>query len=115
MSTIGIKETKELLEFGFALQKGIVASLEDKKISLTDFPNFMPAIVKSTSAFGGIQQVKAEMLDLSDEEKKELIEFARDKFDLDDDDLEKLIEDTLVVLIDLFEIALRYIDRTQNG
>ena len=39
-----MKNIKELLEFGLLLQVAIVDSLQDKKITLMDFPKFIGVI-----------------------------------------------------------------------
>ena len=42
---LGIKETKEVLNFGFDLLEAIIKSLDDKKFSIvTDAPRFVPVI-----------------------------------------------------------------------
>jgi len=104
----GIKETKELLEFGFKMQKAIVAAASDGKVDLTDAPLFFPPLMASVKAFGGIQGVSAELLNLDDVEKKELLDFARESFDLPDDQLEMLIEDTIAEILDLVKLGGRW-------
>lgn len=104
----GIKELKELLAFGFKLQKAI-ASLGDGKINvIVDAPKFLPALLSAPKAFGGIGLVLAEIKDLDEAEREELLAFVRDEFDLSDDRLEELIEDTLEELLSLFKLAQRF-------
>jgi len=112
---LGINETKELLDFGFNLQGAFVGSLEDGKITLMDTPRFLKVLGSAGKAFGGIQKVGAELLDLSEAEHKELIDFARERFDLPDDVLELLIEDTLDQLLNNFRTAIRWKDRKNQA
>lgn len=72
MEKYGIKETKELALFGFAVAKGIKASLADGKLSILDVFNFRGALKASEDAFAGIEKVPSELLDLSPEELGEL-------------------------------------------
>jgi len=106
--TFGIEETKDLLDWGFVTFNAIGKATADGKVTLTDFPYFVPAISKAASAFGGIQAVAAEMLDLDDEESAELLEFARQRFDLENDRLEELIIETLDATLTLYKLALKW-------
>lgn len=105
----GITELKELLAFGFKLQKAIMGSLEDGKINVVvDAPKFFPALLAAPKAFGGINLVMKEIADLTDEERAELVAYVSEEFDLSNDQLEYLIEDTLDELLRLVKIAQRY-------
>lgn len=110
---IGIQETKELLDFGFKLQEGIISAMEDNKASLLDIPAFVPAIMSAPKAFANVHQVLAELKDLNSDERTELLEFARERFDLPDNDLEIIIEDTLEVILLNVKIATRWANRTK--
>ena len=90
------KETIELLEFLFDLGDATQASLaDDGKISIGDAPKFFGVVWKAPVAIGGIQNVPKELSDLSEEGKAEVLAYVRQRFDLPDDELELLIEDTL--------------------
>lgn len=105
---IGIKETKELLEFGFAMQKAIAGALADDKINFMDAKHLLAIIKPAAQGLGGISRVKAELLDLDDDEQAELVAFAAERFDLENDELEKLIEDTMDQVLDLVQLSARY-------
>ncbi len=107
-ANIGIQETKELLEFGFNLQEAITKSLSDGKINLLDVPKFLGVIKTAGSAFSGINKIKAELADIAVSEKQELIEFARERFDLPNNQLEILIEDTLEEVLNIYKLATRW-------
>jgi hypothetical protein len=104
----GIKELKELLTFGFKLQKAIAAVGDGKINVIVDAPKFLPALLAAPKAFGGIGIVLAEIKDLDEAERLELLAFVREEFDLSDDRLEELIEDTLGELLSLFKLAQRF-------
>lgn len=105
----GIKEIKELLSFGFKLQKAIMGSLDDGKINVvTDAPKFLSALLAAPKAFGGMNLILAEIKDLSEAEREELLTFVQEEFELADQNLEYLIEDTLDQLIGIFKLAQRY-------
>jgi hypothetical protein len=105
----GIKEIKELLAFGFKLQKAIMGSLDDGKINVvTDAPKFLSALLAAPKAFGGMNLILAEIKDLSEAEREELLTFVQEEFELADQNLEYLIEDTLDQLIGIFKLAQRY-------
>ena len=107
-NNLTLKETKELLEFGFALQEGIVKSLNDGKLNILDVPSFFKAALKAPAAIGGINLVGPELLDLQPEEKEALVVFAKEYIDLPDDELELLIEDTVEQVLNLYQLALRW-------
>ena len=93
---LGIKETKEILTFGFDLLEAILKSLEDKKFSIvTDAPRFVPVIFSAAKAFSGIELVKEELKDLTPEEQEELITELKARFDLKNDAVEILMEDVI--------------------
>ena len=108
MENVGIKETKELLGFGFSLQKTIAGAMSDGVINWKDLRYLVGLIKPAAQGLGGINKIKAEILDLDDQEKAELMDFARQEFDLDNDNLEHLIEDTLDQLLDLIKLSLRF-------
>ena len=109
MESYGINETKELLDFGFKLQKAIMDALEDKKISvILDAPKFLAAALAAPKAIGGINLVGHELADLTEEERQELVEFIREKFDVSDDHLEMLIEDTIDEMLRVTKLSLRW-------
>lgn len=105
----GLTETKELLDFGFKLQKAITDSFADGKLqTLIDAPKFLPALIAAPKAFGGINRVHLEIGDLDEFEKEELMAFVRERFDLPDESLEVLVEDTIDQILSLYKITMRY-------
>ena len=106
---LGIKETKEVLNFGFDLLEAIIKSLEDKKFSIvTDAPRFVPVIFSAAKAFSGIELVKEELKDITEEEQQELIAELKKRFDLKNDNVEILIEDVLDHVFLTVKLAKRF-------
>jgi len=88
----GIKETKELVAFSMALVKTAVEVAADGKVGLSDLVTLVGALKDAPDALVGIDQIPAELSDLSPEEVTELVAFIKEKFDLADDELEAKIE-----------------------
>jgi hypothetical protein len=68
----GIKETKELLEFGLLLGKSIKEAGEDRSIDLGDVGLVIPVIAAAPDAFEGADQIDEELLDWDTAEWDEL-------------------------------------------
>lgn len=91
-----VKETLELLGFLFDLADATQASVKDDgKITFSDVPKFLSVAWKAPMAFGGLQEVPREFKTMSAEGRAEVLDFVRLRFDLPDDQLELLIEDTI--------------------
>ncbi len=105
---IGIQQTKDVLGFGAEFGESMAKSLEDGKISLGEYVNFIPALIKLPVALTGITQVKAELLDLSDEESAELNAFLQSEFDITDDKAEVFIEDTIDMVLSVFQYVQKH-------
>ena len=103
-----MKNLKEVLLFGFLLQDSIVDASSDKKINLLDFPKFVDVIRAAGPAFTDIKLVKEEIQKMDEAAKAELYAWIKDEFDIADDAVEALIEKTLKVLIDLYQLATEY-------
>lgn len=92
----GTKETIEFLDFAFGLADATQKSLTaDGKINLFDVPNYVAVSFKAPAAFAGIELVPKELASLSEEDRKEIITYFEQRFDLPNDELEVLIENTL--------------------
>lgn len=107
----GIKEIKEFLKFFFLLGKAMVDSYEDKKVTWTDSFKFVPVLSAGPKAFNGANLLDDEFADISDAEKTELIEFAREFYpEYDDTALWELVQDTIFLAMDYF----RFFKRKKN-
>ena len=111
----GVKELKELLAFGFKLQKAITGAYQDKKINWMDSFRFTPVLMSGPAAFNGLNFIDDEILDLSEPEKVELREFAREYYpSLIENELQILIEDTIVAVMDSYKLAMRWANREKR-
>lgn len=90
------KETLEFLDFAFDTADAVQAAInDDGKITLKDAPKFFGPLWKMPAAIGGLQEIPKELADLTPDERAEILAFAKRRFDLPDDELEVLIEQTL--------------------
>lgn len=108
---LGIKDTLEVLEFGFATQRAISEALADKKINIFDAPLALKPLLTASAAFEGFDKVKAELLNLDEAELNELKEFVQDRFDIADDEVEALIEETIDEVIGDIKVALKWANK----
>lgn len=105
---LGTKEIKEVLAFSIALGKGIEQSLKDDKFSLSDIPNFMGAFMKLIPAMTGLDEVKLELVAAGPEEVAELKEYVQTELDLDNDSIEELVEASLAVIFDIWNLVNKF-------
>lgn len=107
---MGTTELRELVAFGFELQKSITSSLEDGKIQfLSDAPKFLPAVMKAPKAFGGINLIMGEINTMSEEDRAEFMAWVRDEYEIEDNvSLEHLVEDTIDAILTIFKLSQRY-------
>ena len=105
---LGIQETKEMVGFLISLGEGIAESLEDGKISLGDLGNFLDAAKAVLPAIGGVNQVGAELLDLTDEEKADLSDYIEEEFDLDNTQVEAILEEGLGIALEILQFVDKY-------
>lgn len=104
-----MKELKEVLKLGIEIQKAMSDSLEDGKINLFDITEFIPVIMAAGKAIDGIGNVRNELKNLTLEQKAELKDYVKTEFDLPNDQLEILIEDTINVMLELYELTNRWV------
>jgi len=111
----GIKELKELLAFGFKLQKAITGSLEDEKVNWLDTFRFTPVLMSGPSAFEGIKMIDDEIHDLNEEEKQELRDYAAEFYpEFENSELQILVEDTIMTVLDIYNISRRWALRAKR-
>lgn len=106
------KESIELLEFVDDLAEAVIASKQDDgKINWKDAPKFLGVAWKAPAAIGGIQEVPAELSNHNPGGKEEVMAFLRERFDLEDDELELLYEDTVLEIANVASLIERWRDR----
>ena len=102
------KDIIEILEFGFAFQKAIVDSASDNKWSIMDYTNFLSVIPKVGPAVEGIGTIPATLATMTEPERNDVMEYARSKFNLANEVLEVLVEDTLELVLKSVELGNRW-------
>ena len=93
----GIKETKEAVAAFIGIGNALGKALEDGKIGLTDAPHFIAAAMKIPAGISGWKSIPAELGDLDDTERTEILEFAKSEFDIPQDKIEAIVEDALAL------------------
>lgn len=71
-----IKETKELVAFGFTVAVGVKEITADGKLTLGDAGSLLRMLAAAPKGVAGIENVPGEISDLSDEERTELMQYA---------------------------------------
>lgn len=104
----GIQETKEVLAFALTFGSSLGKALKDGKINLADLPSFVLPLTKLPLALGGINEVPAEIKDLSEEEKKELLAYVADNFDIENANVEAAVVDGLALVLALHSYVTKY-------
>ncbi len=102
-----MNEIKEMLSFIFSLAEAIDKSVADGKISIADVPSFIDPIMKAQAAFMGLDKIKAEMQSMDEAKKAELMEWAKEEFDLENDRLEYMIENGLSIGMSLANLLFK--------
>ena len=98
---------KILLNFVLKLQKGISISLEDGKFDISDINNFKDAFLQVPYVSVALPYIKGSFKDITMEELSELkLHFAKE-FDLKDDKIENIIEESLSIGLALFSLVVK--------
>ena len=106
----GIEQTKELLDFIFALVQAIEESTKDGEFTWSDGLNFIEPLKKIAPAIDDIEEVIPEVMDLDASEWNELVDYVQANFDLDTDpeddtDVETKIEEALNAGVELLRLT----------
>lgn len=101
------KESIDVLEFGWALWGAFEDARADGKVTGLDALKFVPVIPKAVAAVSGIDEVFAEIID--PEAKAEVLAYVQDKFDIEDEDAEQLIEQTLAWVLDGVSVGSNWV------
>ena len=110
----GINQTKELLDAIFATTDAVVRSLKDGKIGFEDVAYFIPVFPKIELAIRDSVVIPKELGDLDKEEAEELKSYIKEKFDIENDVLEKRIEDALSLAFSLYVFIKGIMDGLKN-
>ena len=87
---------------------------KDKKIELSEvLPLLMVVVTRTMSSYGSIGQALSELKEAFVGEgnagaRAELVAVFAEKFDIENDVIEELVEDTLAYLVEGYDLVLRY-------
>jgi len=108
-TTVGIDSIKSLIRFSSNLGKAYDTASSDGKIDWKDSTVLIPLIPSAIEVLGSISNLKAQVSDLSSDEKAELVAFVKAEFDLADDKIEGYIEQALALLIQYGDVVAKTI------
>lgn len=115
MQKSNVEELKEILNFGFAVQEAVASSIaDDDQITKGDLPHLFPVIPAALAAIEDAGNPWERYKALSDEEKAELREYALERFDLPDEELEALIRETIVEISGDLRVARKWAAYRKN-
>jgi len=102
-----VKEIKEVLSFIISLGESLAASLEDGEITIFDAAKFWEPISKVSDAFEGLDKVVDELAHLGSDELILLVEWAKEEFDIPQDDIELTIEQGVTLAVQLLSFVIK--------
>jgi hypothetical protein len=108
-------QTKELLDAIFSTTDAVVRSLKDGKIGFEDVAYFIPVFPKIELAIRDGVEIPKELADLDKEEAEDLKNYIQEKFDIENDVLEKRIEDALGLVLSLYTFIKGIMDDLKHG
>ena len=88
----GIEETKDILDFMFSFVEAVGKAKKDGEMSWSDARFFIDPVKKLFEAVDDIEEVLPEIEDLSDEEYDQLVEYVKDKWDYDAENLDWVVD-----------------------
>ena len=89
----GIKETGELLQFCIVFGQSVVKATKDKKVSIFEGIGLVKDLLSGAQAFAGINDIPAELSDLSGVEAAQLLAVVRENLpEFDDGKLQERID-----------------------
>lgn len=106
-----MKETKELILFAVSFSMAFIDALKDGKIKIIELTKFINPLMLADDAFNDIAKIGEEIKNMTPEKRETLRKEIADEFDLVDDNLEALIEDTLDNFVGTYAIAKRWVSK----
>ena len=88
----GIEETKDVLDFMFSFIDAVGKAKEDGEMSWSDARHFIDPVKKLFEAVEDIEEVLPEIVDLDESEYDELVEYVREKWDYDEENLDWVVD-----------------------
>ncbi len=103
---VGIENLKNFVGFGLKMGNAGGLALADGKIDFSDFNHFLAPMSALPAAVQALDDLKGEITDLDEAERKELHQYVIDEFDIPNDKVERLIEKSLTLAWDLYGLIL---------
>ena len=104
-----IKETKEILDFVFALGNGVARAMEDGEIGFSDLMSFIEPMKKAGPALENAASALTELKNLDAAQLNELVEYSKNRLDLPNDQLEARIELALEAAARLYQVVQAFL------
>ena len=104
-----------MLDFAFGGVEAFKDASEDGKFTLLDLQHLYPLWGKAQAAIENIGNPLHRFLALNADERQELLVYVKLRFDIEDDELEDLIEDTLSALGSNVNLVKRWSGRFKKA
>ena len=91
----GIEETKDILDFVFSFVEAVGKAKKDGEMSWSDARYFIDPVKKLFEAVDDIEEVLPEIEDLSEEEYDQLVEYVKEKWNYDEENLDWVVDTAL--------------------
>lgn len=101
----GVENLKKLLKFSCDLTKQIATALEDGKFTWPESLGFVDEVAEIPGVVKSFPAIQKELSELSEDERKELVDYFAQEFDLPNDKAELNIEHALSVAIGLVALV----------
>ena len=88
----GIEETKDILDFVFSFVEAVGKAKKDGEMSWSDARYFIDPVKKLFEAVDDIEEVLPEIEDLSEEEYDQLVEYVKEKWNYDEENLDWVVD-----------------------
>ena len=93
----GIEETKDILDFVFSFVEAVGKAKKDGEMSWSDARYFIDPVKKLFEAVDDIEEVLPEIEDLSEEEYDQLVEYVKEKWDYEEENLDWVVDTAIEV------------------
>jgi hypothetical protein len=104
---LGIEKTKNLVRAGVNLSKQIATATEDGW-QWTDTFGFVDEFAEILSVVKTWDELKAELADLTPEERAELYAYFVAEFDIPNDQIESFVEDALMLAFSIISLVEKW-------
>jgi len=88
----GIEETKDILDFVFSFVEAVGKAKKDGEMSWSDARYFIDPVKKLFEAVDDIEEVLPEIEDLSEEEYDQLVEYVKEKWNYEEENLDWVVD-----------------------